>query len=59
MPPEFSKRRDRDRDVEEEEIKLLEQIESTDAAAGRRYLEYLVLIKRHTVDPYFLLQEYR
>jgi len=52
IPSELSKRRDRDRSTEKEEIELLEQIQSTDATAGRRYLEYLVLVKRHTVDSY-------
>ncbi|KAJ3569787.1 hypothetical protein NP233_g4825 [Leucocoprinus birnbaumii] len=47
VPPDSSRRRDKDKE-KEADLELLEQIQSANEVAGRRYLEYLVLVKRHT-----------
>lgn len=48
IPPDTPKRRERDRD-REDDLSLLEQITSANQAAGKRFLEYLVVTKRSTV----------
>ncbi|XP_006463538.1 hypothetical protein AGABI2DRAFT_179862 [Agaricus bisporus var. bisporus H97] len=47
IPPDTPKRRERDRD-REDDLSLLEQITSANQAAGKRFLEYLVVTKRST-----------
>lgn len=55
MPRDTGKRRERP----EEDIALLEQIESANPTAGIVYLEYLVLQKRSTVRSIYFLTVYR
>lgn len=57
IPPDIPKRRERDRD-KEDDLSLLEQITGVNPAAGKRFLEYLVVTRRSPVcdHHFFLLQ---
>jgi hypothetical protein len=48
IPPDIPKRRERDRD-KEDDLSLLEQITGVNPAAGKRFLEYLVVTRRSPV----------
>jgi hypothetical protein len=51
IPPDTPKRRERDRD-RQDDLSLLEQITSVNLAAGKRFLEYVVVTKRSSVCLY-------